>query len=173
MYLSHAHFTRQSFLTCALEGFSLTHAYAPEFPSLLGAPCGFGFDPIRLPSQRPERHLWLASGVFFFFFPSLPLPSLTLLPLPLLPFLFGFVLSYRGRPLRRESGVWLVRKSHLYLETGEVWEVLLIEVFGDQGLVWNVLFVIRGRARVVGRGLSRRLAGDGVELDLRVGGTHP
>ena len=34
MYLSLAHFTRQSFLTCALEGFSLTHAYAPEFPSL-------------------------------------------------------------------------------------------------------------------------------------------
>lgn len=53
-----------------------------------------------------------------------------------------------------------------------MWEILLIEVFGDQGLVWNVLFVVRGRARVA-RKSSPETSGGGVELDLRVGGTPP
>jgi len=34
-----------------------------------------------------------------------------LLPLPLLPFPYGFVLPHRGRPLSLESGVWLVEKN--------------------------------------------------------------
>lgn len=123
----------------------------PRLPGLGGALRGLGFDPGRLPSWRPERHLRFASGRLFCFpFP----PSLTLHPLPLLPFPYGFVLPRRGRPQSLESGVWLVKRS-VVVGGREVWEVLLIEVFGDPGPVWNVLFVGGGWARV-GRKSSPR-----------------
>ena len=107
MCLSHAHFTRQSFLTCALEGFSLTHAYAPEFSSLCRAPCGVGFDPIRLPSRRPERHLRLASGVFFFF-PRFPFPPSRFFPSPcsLFPLISFFPTEADPGVVSLGSGWW-------------------------------------------------------------------
>lgn len=113
-------------------------------PAFEGYPAPLGLTPsgYRRGDRNGTSGLLPASFFFFFF---LPLPSLTLLPLPLLPFPFGFVLSYRGRPLSRESGWW---ERALIAGSWEVWEILLIEVFGDQRLVWNVLFVVGGRARV-------------------------
>lgn len=53
-----------------------------------------------------------------------------------------------------------------------MWGILLIELFGDQRLIWDVLFVGGGRARV-GRKSSPEANGGGAELGLRMGRTHP
>lgn len=142
------------FLTCALEGFSLDACVRPRVSCAsrgalrlwVWTPSGY---------RRSDRNGTSGLSASFFFLAS-SLPSSHFFPPPA-P-LFCLVSPFLPRPT--PAGVSLAgeKEPSLPRNRGGVGSTVNWGIWRPYWR-WNVLFVIRGRARVVGRGLSRRLAG--------------